>query len=98
MRRLFLDDNSERHRLFSTWYPDAVRVCTQEVPGNTYCGTYGESELTGQDAAIHVARLPEDKRPTQVVIHSWNPPGATRMLQLLRDAGVRAIRAPFEYD
>lgn len=120
MRRLFLDDNTQRHQIFSLWYPDAFRVTTiadllsaldgerfdeiwldhdlQEVPGNTV-KVYGtEKELTGQDAAVHVARLPDDKKPTQVVIHSWNPPGASLMYQILRDAGVRAVKAPFEYE
>ena len=64
-------------------------------------GMYGSterSELTGTDAAVLVSRLPEDKRPDVVVIHSWNAPGAERMRAILADAGLSVVVQPFKAD
>jgi hypothetical protein len=59
------------------------------------CSVYGSQEsqeLTGTDAALLMAnRLLPEKRPDQVVIHSWNIPGAARMAAILRDAGFENV-------
>lgn len=58
-------------------------------------GAYGPVELTGFDAAKMVSNLPDDCRPDQVVVHSWNPAGASMMVELLRDCGLSVIRWEF---
>lgn len=63
------------------------------IPGGMYCSII---ELTGADAARLVARLPDELRPTIVVIHSWNTPGAERMASILRDAGLHVIIQVFK--
>ena len=56
----------------------------------------GASELTGADVAWFIAyELPESKRPSKVVIHSWNPDGAKAMYDILSSL-ILTIRAPFE--
>lgn len=57
---------------------------------------YGHGERTGLDVAQLVAALPDEKRPSLVIIHSYNPDGARRMHQVLADAGMRRVyREPF---
>jgi CheY-like chemotaxis protein len=55
---------------------------------NKVVGMYGTQEFTGEDVANWMAKeLPEERRPKEVVVHSWNQPGAARMILTLRDAG-----------
>ena len=46
---------------------------------------------SGYDVALHIARMPADKRPKVVVIHSLNPPGRTRMQQALEGSVIVKI-------
>lgn len=57
---------------------------------------YGQVEMTGLDAASQMARIPQEKRPFQVVVHSWNPPGAANMVDLLNDMGFNVLRWEFD--
>lgn len=57
-------------------------------------GRPGEFERTGYDAACYLASKPE-KHPRFVIIHSWNPVGALRMRDALRDAGLNPLVQPF---
>lgn len=60
-------------------------------------GMYGgSSEVTGTDVAYYIANMPAEARPKKVVVHSWNPPGAQRMVQILQDAGVDVKQYPFD--
>jgi hypothetical protein len=55
------------------------------------------NEKTGQDVAKYIATLPVDKVPKRIIVHSFNPIGAIRMVEILRDAGIKNIRiAPFK--
>ena len=56
---------------------------------------YGKREITGLEVAVAIARMDEERRPARVVVHSWNPPGALRMLDYLREAGVPCSYEPF---
>jgi CheY-like chemotaxis protein len=38
---------------------------------------------TGQTVAVHIANMPEEKRPEYVVVHSANPVGADNMVKTL---------------
>lgn len=53
----------------------------------------GEGEETGLDFAEWLGEAP-DPSP-EVVIHSWNPDGGSRMLFLLYDMGWNVIQMPF---
>ena len=62
---------------------------------NYVVGMYGYQELTGTDVARFMANdLPIAQRPHEVIVHSWNPDGAKRMVSTLQDAGfnVRFLR------
>jgi len=51
-----------------------------------------EGELDGRDVAEDMVRLlPVEKRPFQVVVHSWNPDGAAEMMAILRDGGFKNV-------
>ena len=63
---------------------------------STAAGMYGRTELTGTDVAQFIAEILEPaKKPKQVVVHSWNPDGARRMLGLLKDAGIKTHKWEF---
>lgn len=64
-------------------------------PHSVEPGMYGEQELTGADVARFIAQMPAEKRPLSVVVHSWNPDGARRMVAILRDADVPVVYQPF---
>lgn len=56
-----------------------------------------EGELDGRDVAEDMVRLfPVEKRPYQVVVHSWNPQGAKEMMSILKDAGFNVQRWEFD--
>lgn len=55
-------------------------------------------EGSGYDVAIFISKLPKEKRPKMVIIHSLNPAGAHRMGQALKECrqeGMRVMRIPF---
>jgi len=52
-------------------------------------------ERTGTDVARYIAGMPSDRRPTQVIVHSYNVSGAIRMAFILHDAGVPVQRRPY---
>lgn len=71
---------------------NGYRSLADSRPGHTpkdptfYSGP--PEELDGRCVAEDmVTILPEDKRPYQVIVHSWNPEGAKEMLATLRDGG-----------
>ena len=62
-----------------------------------YVGGYGER--TGLDAARFICiELPAEQRPATVIVHSWNPVGAERMLKLLQDYGIPCRQELFQYE
>jgi len=54
-----------------------------------------QREMTGLDVASFIAHMSNDKRPRQVIIHSWNPAGANAMMRLLSSAGIPVSYEPF---
>jgi hypothetical protein len=57
-----------------------------------------EGELDGRDVAEDmVIIVPEDKRPYQVIVHSWNPDGAMEMMKILKDGGYTNV-VRWEFD
>jgi CheY-like chemotaxis protein len=57
---------------------------------------YGESERTGADVALYLARIvPEERYPKMVHIHSWNPAGAHNIATILDSAGISYVREPY---
>lgn len=49
-------------------------------------------ERTGQDVANWLAK---DQTKSLVIVHSWNPEGAQKMVHTLADAGIRVERREF---
>lgn len=51
---------------------------------------------TGQVVADYIAdKLPRDKRPAQIVVHSYNAVGARSMGTKLKEAGLRVLLIPY---
>ena len=68
-----------------------------EDASSTIVGAYGNIELTGADVARFIAHeLPRGMWPKRVVVHSWNPDGAKRMIAMLREAGIPCVYEPFQ--
>lgn len=85
---VFLD-----HDLNDNQYTSVKRIDGDNIPG--FVGPC-RVELTGVDVAEFIARILEPgKRPKEVVVHSWNPPGAEKMIGILREANIRTHRWEF---
>lgn len=53
-------------------------------------------EMTGADVARFIAKeLDIELRPERVIVHSWNPSGASAMVAILRSCGVQCMHEPF---
>ena len=63
-----------------------------------YAGEFVAEEAratSGMAVAEYIAKM-EYKRPGYVIVHSWNGPASTRMCNVLREAGIRFARIPFD--
>lgn len=105
MKILFLDDEQARHDRIVQIYDGETglslnRVFTYnmfEMLLNAMSPLdiiYLDHDLgdtkTGEDAALLIAALPPEKRPKEVRVHSFNPVGARRIIQVLQDVGIEA--------
>lgn len=54
-------------------------------------------ESSGYDVALHIASMPADRRPDLVVVHSFNPEGARRMVRALHGHVPHVYRSSFNY-
>lgn len=52
-------------------------------------------EKSGYDVAVHIANMPEDTRPKCVIVHSWNPNGADRMMKAMEGKVSKLKYIPF---
>lgn len=108
MRFLFLDDKAERHRAFArrSQPHEVVSVSDPltaigilQADGGRFDVAFLDRDLghvlTGEAVATAMAKLPADKRPRRVVVHSQNKLGGDRMEHTLRSAGYHVVRAPF---
>lgn len=50
---------------------------------------------TGMDVVDHIIKMPADRRPHLVIVHSYNPGRSLEMYQKLREAGLNVHRIPF---
>jgi len=65
---------------------------------DTYTDSWGqEREYTGQHAANQICSLGDDRLPEKVIVHSLNPVGAKRIVDILRNRSVSVISQPFSY-
>lgn len=67
-----------------------------DFPGGQFAGYCEHQETTGEDTARFIAAMPTERRPGLVVVHSWNQPGAQRMVHTLVDAFVMVRVCPFK--
>lgn len=52
--------------------------------------------LTGEDVARFIAkRLPKDRYPKKIVVHSWNDEGGDRIMSILSQSGIPLEREPY---
>jgi CheY-like chemotaxis protein len=56
---------------------------------------FGKKEISGLDFVKSMIKLPKDKLPARVVVHSYNNDGAKNMLNLLTPLGIHSIHTPF---
>jgi CheY-like chemotaxis protein len=50
-----------------------------------------EEEETGHTVAKLIAAMPPERRPRQIIVHSFNSVGAGRMVQVLKAAGYENV-------
>jgi len=108
-RMLFLDDEEWRHdfarklygRKYDLFQPhglDQFRACLRRERFEVMSLDHdlGDDRAgTGMDAVNEICALPQDKRPSIVIVHSWNVPASMRMVTALTVAGFRVHRKPF---
>lgn len=68
--------------------------------GDWYKQSVGNEEVlverTGLDVVTFLLeQVPQDRWPTQVIVHSWNGPRGLLMTQLLKARGIDASYIPF---
>ena len=55
-----------------------------------------ETEGTGYEVALFIEeKLEEDKLPNEVIVHSYNPAGAERMVYAIKKRIAKCVRQPF---
>ncbi len=64
------------------------------------CGGTGQGEPTyapgtGMDVADYIAKMPKERWPKTVIVHSWNPVRSWEMSRRLNQAGVNVWKVPF---
>lgn len=97
MRILFLDDDPRRHDQFAriadghsivhAWRVDEAKALLDRSRFDLCCldndlETEGY-EREGYEVALHIAAAPRSRRPTRVLIHSWNETRARDMYDVL---------------
>ena len=78
--------------------PFKARLEEAEEPYDVVCLDHdlGDGDAyTGYDAAWEVLRLPKEKKPSLVVIHSYNVAAADRMYMLLKGTVDRLEKVPY---
>ena len=87
-------------------YAEAIRALQEEaqfdeayldhdLSEKAAAGAPEQGEKTGADVARYITTMPKDKIPKVIYIHSFNFSGRVRMVQILGDAGIKAIVQPF---
>ena len=65
-----------------------------DLGGKVYCPS---DIMSGWAVAVYIAHMPKEKLPKQVVIHSFNPDGAEKMLNVLQGI-VPVIKQPWTFE
>ncbi len=101
---LFKNNTGSRIEIISVYTArQAIEKLDKEGPFDTVYldhdldGVYMPSdEGSGYRVAEHISYMDKEKRPSKVVVHSWNEEGAIKMVKLLKEAGQRVAYTPFQ--
>jgi two-component SAPR family response regulator len=107
MKIIILDDDVMRHLLFDKLFKGhdiqhvlSVAEFTNAINNTKYDIACLDHDLgtveTGVDAAKAIVTLPENQRPNEILIHSWNPVGAENMRALLSTLNIKVTVKPFK--
>lgn len=97
--RMHLDDKvdhaytAEEATYFLNTYKYQLVYLDHDLAAEHYVDGKSE-ESTGFDVAMHIHGMSKSDLPDQVIIHSWNPVGAERMYDQLKDLGIFVSRKP----
>lgn len=97
MRRFVHDTNVQVTLCMAVW--EALRALEERDRFDTIMLDHdlGSGCPEGDVVAKYIANeLPEDKRPSLVIVHSHNFAASERMVNLLRDVGIRACHKPYQ--
>lgn len=104
---IVLDDDQRRHDVFDVWLEGHGVTHVYSAAGAAKAmlrskfdvafldHDLGEGATTGSRLAEWMMKMPDDHRPSLVVIHSLNPVGASNMYSLLQRAGFNVQMIPF---
>lgn len=109
MRVLILDDQQLRHEVFADrheqdevhhtfTYDRAIELLRSKPKFDVvYLDHDLQEKATGYDAAKFIAeRLPDDRKPGVVVVHTLNSACGDRMVQVLQAGGIPTRLEPFQ--
>ena len=110
MKILILDDDRERHDAFEKVLGSQYVVHTYDLDraadavksGAPFDLALLDHDLGTVGNGLHFAEwltcVDADRRPAQVIVHSWNIPAADRMVDVLRKAGMPVRSETFGRD
>jgi hypothetical protein len=89
-------DVSEAKELLKTRSYDSIFL-DHDLRPEHYGSTINDDERTGYAIAHFLASNPQLQRAAFIMVHSYNPDGAMRMVEELRSGGRQADYVPFNY-
>ena len=86
--------SAEEATYFLDTYKYELVYLDHDLAPEHYSGVQPSYERTGYFVATYIRHMPENMLPDQIIIHSWNPVGAERMYDQLKDLGIFVARQP----
>ena len=69
-----------------------LAMLDHDLGGKVYCPS---DENSGYDVALFISLMNREFMPKQVIVHSFNPTGARKMVSVLSDADIPVEHIPF---
>jgi CheY-like chemotaxis protein len=78
-------------KLLEKYSPFDTVSLDHDLGGNIYCPS---DDMSGFAVAEYISKMDKEKMPKQVIVHSFNPDGAAKMIKVLEGV-VPVIKQPF---
>ena len=101
MRVFVLEDNPQRLELFRKTFPDCVTAVSYPeaiaaLEGPRFDLIYLDHDIPGSengaDVAFWMTRMPREKWPDKVIVHSWSVRGSLAIYVTLKRVGFEVVQ------